>query len=188
MAYIHRPLRPEDAALISSFPRTAEELYFMFPKATWPLTAGAVLEAAAQRHDATTVEWEGRVVAYANLVRIEPHHFAAIGNVVVAAEARGKGAGRFLIEAMVVKGFAHGVREVRVSCHGANAAGLLMYAALGFEPYGIEKVEDWMGRRAALIHFHRRPPQVRLSDLLGDEAEEPANDVGHLIPFPRKPG
>ncbi len=188
MDYGHRPLRPEDAPTIRGFPRDAEELFFMFPAARWPLTAEALLDAAAQRSDPTVVESGGRVVAYANLVKVEPRRFAVIGNVVVAPSERGRGAGRYLVEAMVAKGFAHGVREVRVSCHSTNAAGLLLYAALGFEPYAIERVEDWTGGRAALIHFRRRPPEVRLSDLLGDDAEDPANDTGHLIPFPGKPG
>lgn len=188
MDYGHRPLRPEDAPTIRGFPRDAEELFFMFPAARWPLTAEALLEAAVQRSDPTVVESGGRVVAYANLVKVEPRQFAVIGNVVVAPSERGRGAGRYLVEAMAAKGFAHGVREVRVSCHSTNAAGLLLYAALGFEPYAIEKVEDWTGGRAALIHFRRRPPEVRLSDLLGDDAEDPANDTSHLIPFPGRPG
>lgn len=184
MPLTNRPLRPQDAAAISLFPQNAEELFFMFPKAVWPLTAEALLDAAAQRWDATVVEQGGQPVAYANFARFEANRFVAIGNVVVAPQARGQGLGRALIETMIAKGFARGVREVRVSCHSTNAAGLLMYASLDFEPFGIEKVADWKGGRSALIHFRKKAPEKLMSDLLGEDQDE---DHSHLIPFPKRP-
>lgn len=181
-----RPLRPEDATAISLFPQNAEELFFMFPTAAWPFSAGALLDAAAQRWDATVVERGGRPAGYANFARFEAGRFVSIGNVVVAPDARGQGVGRVLIEAMTAKGFARGVKEVRVSCHSTNAAGLLMYASLGFEPFGIEKVPDWKGDKAALIHFRKKAPERSLSDLLGED-DEPEVDDTHLVPFPKRP-
>lgn len=180
----HRPLRPEDAPILCRFPQSAEELFFMFPKAHWPFTGEQLLEAASRRWDPTVVEMEGRPAAYANFARFEEGRFVGIGNVVVAPQARGRGIGRFLIETMTAKGFAHGVNEVRVSCHSSNAAGLLMYASLGFEPFGIEKVGDWKGGRAALIHFRKRAPELRLSDLLGETDDD--EHGGRLIPFPKR--
>ena len=34
----HREVRPDDVPTICAFPQSAEELYFLFPKATFPLT------------------------------------------------------------------------------------------------------------------------------------------------------
>jgi GNAT superfamily N-acetyltransferase len=91
---------------------------------------------------------------FANFYVREKGGACAIGNVVVAPEARGQGVGRYLIETMAAKALReHAAREVRISCFNGNVAGLLLYAELGFAPYAVERRLDPAGARVALIHM-----------------------------------
>lgn len=150
----HREVRPEDVSRICSFPRSAEELYFLFPRASYPLTPEQLGQAIAQRHDSTVVLLDDQVCAFANFHVRVVSGTCAIGNVVVAPEARARGVGRYLIGAMVRKALLeHRAEEVRISCFNGNVAGLLLYAKLGFVPYAVEPRLDPQGARVALIHM-----------------------------------
>jgi RimJ/RimL family protein N-acetyltransferase len=154
----HRHVRPEDVPRICSFPRSAEELFFLFPKASWPLTPEQLQRAIDQRFDSTVVLLGGQVCGFANFYVREVRGGCAIGNVVVAPDLRGKGVGRYLIETMATTALRkHEAREVRISCFNGNVGGLLLYAKLGFVPYAVERRLDPAGERVALIH-------MRLSD------------------------
>lgn len=150
----HREVRPEDVSRICSFPRSTEELFFLFPRATFPLTPEQLRLAIEQRYDSTVVLLHDQVVGFANFYVRVVSGACAIGNVVVAPEARGRDAGRYLIETMVRKALLeHQAEEVRISCFNRNVAGLLLYAKLGFEPFSVEPRVDTQGSRVALIHM-----------------------------------
>lgn len=150
----HRHVRPADVPRICAFPQSAEELYYLFPKATFPLTPEQLQRAIDQRFDSTVVLLAGEVAGFANFYVREKGGACAIGNVVVAPAARGQGVGRYLIETMATKALReHEAREVRISCFNGNVAGLLLYAKLGFAPYAVERRLDPAGARVALIHM-----------------------------------
>ena len=150
----HREVRPEDVVRICSFPQTAEELYFLFPKAVHPLTPEQLGRAIAQRFDSTVALLHDRVCGFANFYVQEVSGTCAIGNVVVAPEAREKGVGKYLIETMSRKALLEcRAEEVRISCFNGNVAGLLLYAKLGFVPFAVEPRLDPRGSRVALIHM-----------------------------------
>ncbi|MDH7482967.1 MAG: GNAT family N-acetyltransferase [Armatimonadota bacterium] len=154
MPLTHRPVAEKDIRIICGFPQNADELFFFFPKADYPLTSSQLQDAIAQRSDSTVVELDGEVVAFANFYRWEVGGCCSIGNVIVSPEARGKGVGRYLIEQMI--GIAHSkyrAAEVTISCFNQNVAGLLLYPKLGFQPYAIEERRDKKGNRVALIHM-----------------------------------
>lgn len=154
MSLTHREVRPDDVPLVCSFPQSAEELYFLFPKASWPLTPEQLERAIDARFDSTVVLDHGAVAGFANFYLREPGGACAIGNVVVAPAARGKGVGRFLIETMIGKALRdHRAAEIRISCFNENVAGLLLYAKLGFVPHRVEQRADPRGDRVALIHM-----------------------------------
>lgn len=154
MLLTHRPVNGQDVSTICCFPQTAQELFFCFPKASFPLTPAQLLAAMAQRSDATVVEYAGRVVAFANFYRWERKGRCAIGNVMVCPSVRGRGVGRYLMAQMCSLAFAkHQATEVTVSCFHQNMAGLLMYPQLGFVPYAIEERQDLQHNRVALVHF-----------------------------------
>lgn len=150
----HREVRLEDVACVCSFPRSAEELFFLFPKATYPLTPEQLRRAIEQRYDSTVVLRDDHVCGFANFYVREVSGACAIGNVVIAPEARGRGVGRYLIETMIRKALLHcRAQELRISCFNGNVAGLLLYAKLGFVPFAIERRVDQQGARVALIHM-----------------------------------
>lgn len=154
MLLTHRPVAEKDIEGICGFPQTEDELYFLFPKATFPLSASQLQDAIAMRSDSTVVELDGEVVAFANFYRYETGGVCSIGNVVVSPAARGRGVGSFLIKHMTHLAFSkHLATEVTVSCFNQNAAGLLLYPKLGFQPYAIEARKNKEGNPVALIHM-----------------------------------
>ncbi|MBX9753873.1 MAG: GNAT family N-acetyltransferase [Pseudomonadaceae bacterium] len=154
MRLTHRPVAEQDLAAICAFTQSPAELFYCFPKADFPLSPAQLQAAIEQRSDSTAVLLDGSVVAFANLYRWESGGVCAIGNVMVAPAARGRGVARYLIEQMNAIAFArHRAREVTVSCFHQNLAGLLLYPQLGFTAYGIEERQDKSGQRVALIHL-----------------------------------
>ncbi|VVP19672.1 hypothetical protein PS900_03788 [Pseudomonas fluorescens] len=55
----HRPVKASDVKMICGFPQNAQELFFMFPKAHFPLTETQLITAISQRFDSTVVEING---------------------------------------------------------------------------------------------------------------------------------
>lgn len=162
MRLTHRPVVEQDLAAICAFTQSAAELFYCFPKADFPLAPAQLQAAIEQRSDSTVVVLEGAVVAFANFYRWESGGVCAIGNVMVAPAARGRGVARYLIEQMLDAAFTHHQAcEVQVSCFNPNVAGLLLYPQLGFRPCGVEERAGKSGERLALIHFRLASPACR---------------------------
>lgn len=152
MVLTHRPITEKDIQLICAFPQREDELFFLFPKAEFPLSPPQLLNAIAERSDSTVVELYGEVVAFANFYRRESCGCCAIGNVIVSPAARERGVGRYLIEQMITTAFSkYQAAEVVVSVFNRNVAGLLFYPKLGFQPYAVEERKDKKGNRVAMI-------------------------------------
>ncbi len=149
-----RPVREGDVAAICTFTQDAAELYDSFPRARYPLTPEQLSAAIAARSDSTVVEEQGRAVGFANFYHWGVESRCAIGNVMVAPVARGRGVARALIEHMVALAQEkYRASEVTVSCFNHNTAALLLYTRLGFTPEQIEERVGPDGRRVALIHL-----------------------------------
>lgn len=154
MLLTHRPVAGKDIQAICGFPQSEDELFFMFPKAEFPLAPSQLQESIAQRSNSTVVELNGEVVAFANFYRWETGGSCSIGNVIVSPLARGRGVGRYLIEQMTKLAFSkHLATDVTVSCFNQNVAGLLLYPKLGFQPYAVEERKNRKGSLVALIHM-----------------------------------
>ena len=154
MSLTHRPVAEKDIQILCGFPLSEEELFFIYPKATFPLTASQLLDAISRRSDSTVVVLDGEVAAFANFYRWEVGGSCSIGNVIVSAGCRGRGVGRYLIERMIDLAFSkHQASEVTVSCFNQNTAGLLFYPKLGFKPCAIEERKDPTARPLALIQM-----------------------------------
>lgn len=159
MSLTHRPVGIKDIQFICGFPQSEDELFFMFPKAKFPLSFSQLWDAIAQRSDSSVVELDGEVIAFANFYRWEFGGCCSIGKVIVSPATRGRGVGRYLIEQMISFAFEkYQVTEVTVSCFNQNVAGLLLCTQLGFHPYAVEERKDRKGVRVALIHM-RLPSQ-----------------------------
>jgi len=150
----NRPIEEKDIPIICSFPLNKEELFFLFPKAEYPLTPAQLKDAIAQRSDSTIVEADSTVVGFANFYTWELGGKCSIGNVIISPSARGLGVGRYLIKCMIeIAVSTHHAKEVRVSCFNQNTIALLLYSGLGFKPFSIEERQDKTGNRVALIHL-----------------------------------
>lgn len=154
MSLTHRPVSEKDMPIICGFPQNEDELFFLFPKATFPLTPAQLQDAVAQRSDSTVVELDDVVVGFANFYRWKIGGCCSIGNVIVSPAAREQGVGRYLIRTMIHIAFSkYQAAEVTVSCFNENVSGLLLYRKLGFQPYAIEERQDKQGHRVALVHM-----------------------------------
>ncbi len=154
MFLTHRPVDEKDIQVVCGFPQSEDELFFLFPKAAFPLTPSQLLNAIAQRSNSTVVELGGEVVAFANFYRWEFGGCCSIGNVIVSPSVRGRGVGQYLIRHMVDLAFTkHQAVEVTVSCFNQNVVGLLLYTKLGFQPYATEERKDKKGNRVVLIYM-----------------------------------
>ena len=152
----HRSLQASDLPLICTFVQSAEELFYFFPTAVYPLSVGQFSTSIAERVFPTVVENGGQLVAFADLYRVKHSDYCHIGNVIVAPEARGRGMARYLIAQMIkIARRKQGAKEVRISCFNHNTAGLLLYTGLGFHPYGLEERRDWRGERVVLVHLRK---------------------------------
>lgn len=154
MSLQHRPVTRDDIPMLCSFPQGASELFYMFPKAHYPLTVAQLAEAIDQRFESTVVELNGALVGFANFYRAEPGGVCCIGNVIVAPNARGQGVASYLVRLMTRIAFErYNACEVQISCFNVNTAGLLLYPRLGFIPYGIEERRAPDGSRVALVQM-----------------------------------
>lgn len=154
MNLTHRAVAETDIPVICSWVTNQDELYYFFPKATYPLTPEQLSREIAQRANSTVVELEGKPVAFANFYRWKNGGTCSIGNVLVCASVRNQGVASFLMKQMCSIAFLeHNACEVTVSCFNFNTAGLLLYPKLGFQPFATEERQDKAGNRVALIHM-----------------------------------
>ena len=152
----HRPANADDLPAVVAIPQTADELFFCYPKGTWPFSVAQLADAVAQREASTVVLLDAQIAGFANFYQAKPGEYCALGNMMVAAWARGQGVAAYLIEQMEGIARQHfAAQEMRVSCFNANSAGLLLYPKLGYQVYGIEERRNPLGERVALVQFRK---------------------------------
>ncbi|MDH0097915.1 GNAT family N-acetyltransferase [Ectopseudomonas hydrolytica] len=155
----HRPATAADLGEVVGFPQNAEELFFCYPKAVWPLNVGQLAAAIAERRDSTVVELGGRIAGFANFYQWQHGEFCALGNLMVAPWARGQGVAQYLVEVMEnLARERYKVPLMKVSCFNANAGGLLLYSRLGYNAVGIVERRAPDGSRVALVQLEKPLP------------------------------
>jgi ribosomal protein S18 acetylase RimI-like enzyme len=156
-AFTIRPVADSDFDLICSFPQNIDELYFMYPKAEYPLTHSQLQDAISQRSDSMVLENDRTVIGFANFYQWKSFGQCSIGNVIIAPSSRGIGAGKYLIyEMMKIAKTKHNAVEISISCFNKNTDGLMFYHQLGFKPYEIEPRFDKQNAPVALIHMRNQ--------------------------------
>lgn len=96
--------------------------------------------------------------------RVKTSHIGKIVGMIVAADVRGSGIGRALLEACVAKARERGLAMLTLSVTGDNASAIGLYASLGFVRYG--RLE-----RALRIGTRFHPKDLMVLDL--DNTSEP---------------
>ena len=153
---LYRPVDPSDFNVICKFPQNAEELFFMFPKAEYPLTEKQLEVAVNDRFDSTVILLDSEVVGFANFYEKEENHYCSIGNVIVSSKYRNRRIGASLIRAMErIALEKYNASETHISCFNTNTKGLLLYSGLGYIPCGIEKRITSQNEFLALIRLKK---------------------------------
>lgn len=152
----YRALQETDFEKVCALPQNEEELFFMFPRAEYPLTIHQLKEAIASRYDSTVIIKEGEVVGFANFYEVVENRYCSIGNVIVSPKYRSEGIGDFLIRAMEHIGIEkYNVSEFHLSCFNNNTKGILLYSKLSYKPYETEKRFDKENNPVALIKMKK---------------------------------
>nr|WP_298136024.1 GNAT family N-acetyltransferase [uncultured Pseudomonas sp.] len=155
-ALSHRPATFDDLREVAAFPQNADELFFCYPKAVWPLDLEQLAAAMVERRDSTVALLDGRVAGFANFYQWQQGDSCALGNLMIAPWARGRGVARYLVTTMEqLARERHQATRMRVSCFNANSAGLLLYPALGYALTGLVERRDPRGARVALLQFDK---------------------------------
>lgn len=151
-----RPGQPNDFKDICKLPQNEEELFFMFPKADYPLSVEQLQTVVENRSDSTVIILENEVVGFANFYEVKNNEYCSIGNVIVNSKFRNKGIGSYLIKTMESIALEkYNVREIHISCFNTNTKGILLYSKLGYLSYEVEERLDKEERKVALIKMRR---------------------------------
>lgn len=141
-----RPLTPDDAAAFQALRlRGLRESPASFGS-SYEEEVDRPLEVVAERMSGDTVvygAWDGdALVGVGGLYRAtnrKARHRATVWGMYVAPEARGRGLGRALLEAVVAHArTVDGVHRLELGVETTNAAARQLYLRFGFTPYGVQ--------------------------------------------------
>ncbi|HHI94426.1 MAG TPA: GNAT family N-acetyltransferase [Gammaproteobacteria bacterium] len=150
-----RAVTENDFEDICKLIHSREALFLVYPNGKYPLTVNQLKELGKTRKELTVAMDGNKIIGFANLYNCEPGGSAFIGNVIIEKNYRGRGIGEKLISHMQKTAFhVYNFQELKISVFNKNVQALLLYAKLGFIPYGIEERTDPKGNRVALIHMN----------------------------------
>lgn len=156
-ALSYRPIKISDLEKICQLPQNKEELFFMFPKANYPLSVEQLQAVLESRSDSSVILLDNEVAGFANFYEIKENEYCSIGNVIVSSGSRNQGIGTFLIKTMEqIAVEKYSVIELRLSCFNTNTNGILLYSKLGYVPYKIEERVDKSENQIALIKMRKK--------------------------------
>lgn len=87
----YRPFETIDIEEICKLPQSEEELFFMFPKAEYPLTTKQLGVAVNNRSDSTVIFLDEEIVGFANFYEVKENEYCSIGNVIIDSHFRRRG-------------------------------------------------------------------------------------------------
>lgn len=152
----YKAVEVSDLKKICQLPKNEEELFFMFPKAEYPLTESQLESAINSRFDSTVILFNNVIVGFANFYEVKKNQYSSIGNVVVDANYRNQGIGKYLIRKMEQIAIGkYNVSELHLSCFNTNTKGILLYSKLGYIPYEIKKWLSLQNESLALIKMKK---------------------------------
>jgi ribosomal protein S18 acetylase RimI-like enzyme len=149
--FSNRTAISQDFPEIAKFPQDARELFFMYPRGTYPITADQLEDIASTRIKPTVVLHNDKAVGYCNFYEVSEES-CWLGNLIISPSYRGKGVGKYLIE--VMQDYARselGLKNFRLVCHNINTNALLFYIKLGFKPFDFNIQNDNEGKQVVGI-------------------------------------
>ena len=152
----HRSATAADLRQVIGFVRNAQELFFAYPKAVWPLDVGQLAATMAERRENTVVEFEGKVAGFANFFQWHHGESCTLGNLMIDPESRNLGVAQYLIGVMeALAKTRYKAHQLKASCFSANAAGLLLYSHLGYSVESIVERSAQDGSRLAMLQLSK---------------------------------
>lgn len=152
--FSHRDLADKDAEEIVKFPTSEDELFFLFPKADYPLRPEVLVNEAKIRSHPTVVLFEDVLAGYGNFIKADRGNSCSIGNVIVNPQIRRKGVASYLVNTLSSIAFKElNAKSIKISCFNSNTHGLFLYHKLGFSPSSMEVRKKPDGKQVALIHM-----------------------------------
>lgn len=143
-----------DYADICRLVPNAQELYWVYPRGTYPFTVDQITYLAATRKELTVASYGEETIGFANLYDFKDKEKAFIGNVIVKKSARGRGVGRLLMGYMLSIAFSkYDLSAIHISVFSDNIPALLLYTKIGFQAYAIEERRNYASKRVALVHM-----------------------------------
>ena len=151
-----RPARTEDLSIVAGFISQPDELFYVHPTATFPLTAEQLLPNFHSRKGNSVIVVGGQVTGFANYIAVAEGESATIGNVVIDPGQRGTGIGKALLQAMERQAKeCYGVTHTIIPCFNTNTYGLHFYHSLGYVPFKGEPRKDQQGRGIFLLYLSK---------------------------------
>lgn len=155
-----RRARVEDAPAIAGLCASPEELAQLSPREPWPLSPSRVEEWLQARDAGWVLEEQGRCIAFSELLRGGDSTTQWIAHMVVAADSRGRGLGRRLLEQLKLEATRRrGARRLRLSVFADNSPARRCYQRAGFHEIGREA---WGGRELLHLQYAPGPPPGRI--------------------------
>lgn len=116
-------------------------------------------------HRFVAVDGDDRILGWVAVTRVSPRPvYAGVveHSVYVDASARGRGAGRLLLDALIASTEAAGVWTIQSGVFPENAASLALHERAGFRRIGVrERVAKHHGVWRDVVLLERRSPVVR---------------------------
>lgn len=142
-------LRPMRSADLPAVIAVEQDIY------PFPWTAGNFADSLEAGHEAWLLEAEGRLVAYALLMRVidEVH----LLNLAVAAQWQGRGLGGRLLEWLCARAAEDGVCAMFLEVRPSNARAQALYLRSGFRQVGVRRryYPSWNHEREDAIVMRR---------------------------------
>jgi ribosomal protein S18 acetylase RimI-like enzyme len=138
------PFDPAHAALVASWPRSAQEAEWWCGAGPFPVPARTVAdwqrEAGVQAH---MVRTDGVIAAYGELWTDDDEAEVELARIIVAPAARGHGLGRALVRGLLSGAAQTGYPDILIRVHPANEIALRCYRGTGFQTVGPELARAW---------------------------------------------
>lgn len=148
-----RHVTENDLSALCILPKNEEELFYMFPKAVYPLDIDQIRTSINQRNDSMVLELDGEIIAFANFYKWG-WEYCSIGNFIVNSEYRGRGFGKVLISNMIeIAQTKYKTKKVCISYFEANMIAPKLYSSLGFKECGFELRKDKLDQEIKLINM-----------------------------------
>ena len=163
-----RSFEPGDAAIVAAWVYSQEELHWLAPSTSWPLTAAKVLTWPKPRGRALLLVHEGDPdpLGYCELNPMGGNDAQIwLGHVIIRPDARRRGIGKDFVRLQVEYAFHDlGARTVSLIVFPDNAPAVACYRRTGFIPVGEEYHSFMQGSpRERMLRFEMHATDLGIS-------------------------